>query len=283
MATTTNFGWETPDDTDLVKDGAAAIRTALGGVDTSFVDLKGGTTGQVLKKATNTDLDFVWSADSAGMTNPMTTTGDVIYSSSGSTPARLGIGTAGQVLKVNSGATAPEWGTASSGLTWTLLNTGGTALTGAATITVSGISNKENIMVIVDSASSANAGAIIALRINADTGSNYKNWGTALIGGSTYSANNITTHDDNPGTYHRFALLSGSATSFAMGGAMITGGLSTGIKTIQSQGSATIGGNSGQRAYMLNGIYSGSAAITSVSLFSDSGNFDGGTLYVYGA
>ena len=60
MATTTNFGWETPDDTDLVKDGAAAIRTALGGVDTSFVDLKGGTTGQVLAKNSNTDLDFTW-------------------------------------------------------------------------------------------------------------------------------------------------------------------------------------------------------------------------------
>lgn len=60
MATTTNFGWETPDDTDLVKDGAAAIRTALGGVDTSFVDLKGGTTGQLLSKASNTDLDFTF-------------------------------------------------------------------------------------------------------------------------------------------------------------------------------------------------------------------------------
>lgn len=62
MATTTNFGWETPDDTDLVKDGAAAIRTALGGVDTSFVDLKGGTTGQVLAKSSSTDLDFSWIA-----------------------------------------------------------------------------------------------------------------------------------------------------------------------------------------------------------------------------
>lgn len=58
--TTTNFGWTVPSDTDLVKDGAAAIRTALGGVDTSFVDLKGGTTGQVLSKASNTDLDFTW-------------------------------------------------------------------------------------------------------------------------------------------------------------------------------------------------------------------------------
>jgi len=66
MATTTNFGWETPDDTDLVKDGAAAIRTALGGVDTSFVDLKGGTTGQVLAKASGTDLDYTWTTPASG-------------------------------------------------------------------------------------------------------------------------------------------------------------------------------------------------------------------------
>jgi hypothetical protein len=66
MATTTNFGWETPDDTDLVKDGAAAIRTALGGVDTSFVDLKGGTTGQILSKASNTDLDYTWITNDVG-------------------------------------------------------------------------------------------------------------------------------------------------------------------------------------------------------------------------
>jgi hypothetical protein len=75
MATTTNFGWETPDDTDLVKDGAAAIRTALDGVDTSFVDLKGGTTGQLLQKASNTDLDFSWlTSTSGGMTLLSTTT-----------------------------------------------------------------------------------------------------------------------------------------------------------------------------------------------------------------
>jgi hypothetical protein len=59
-------------------------------------------------------MDFAWVSDATGMTNPMTTTGDVIYSSSGSTPDRLGIGTAGQVLTVNSGATAPEWATPAS-------------------------------------------------------------------------------------------------------------------------------------------------------------------------
>jgi hypothetical protein len=114
MATTTpNFGWSVPTSSDLVKNGAVAIETLGDSIDASLVDLKGGTTGQVLKKATNTDMDFVWSADSAGMTNPMTTTGDTIYSSSGSTPARLGIGSTGQVLTVAGGV--PSWATPAGG------------------------------------------------------------------------------------------------------------------------------------------------------------------------
>jgi hypothetical protein len=60
VATTTNFGWTTPDNTGYVKDGALAIRTLGSAIDTSLVDLKGGTTDQVLKKASGTDMDFVW-------------------------------------------------------------------------------------------------------------------------------------------------------------------------------------------------------------------------------
>ena len=66
MPTTSNFGWTTPADTDLVKDGAAAIRTLGNGIDTSLVDLKGGTTGQVLTKASNTDLDFNFTTPGTG-------------------------------------------------------------------------------------------------------------------------------------------------------------------------------------------------------------------------
>jgi hypothetical protein len=75
MPTTTNFGWTTPADTDLVKDGAAAIRTLGSNIDTSLVDLKGGTTGQYLQKNSGTDLDYVWADVSAGgMTLISTTT-----------------------------------------------------------------------------------------------------------------------------------------------------------------------------------------------------------------
>jgi hypothetical protein len=66
MANTTYFGWETPDDTDLVKDGAAAIRTLGQAIDTSMQDLEGGTTGQILSKNSNTDMDFVWITNDVG-------------------------------------------------------------------------------------------------------------------------------------------------------------------------------------------------------------------------
>ena len=82
MATTTNFGWTTPDDTALVKDGAAAIRTLGSSIDTSFVDLKGGTTGQLLKKTSNTDLDFEWGTASSGLTLINTTSFSAVASQS---------------------------------------------------------------------------------------------------------------------------------------------------------------------------------------------------------
>ncbi len=68
-------------------------------------------------KDTNVTTYYTGSAwanlDTTGMTNPMTTTGDTIYSSSGSTPARLGIGSTGQVLTVSGGL--PSWQTPAGG------------------------------------------------------------------------------------------------------------------------------------------------------------------------
>lgn len=69
MATTTpNFGWSVPTSTDLVKDGATAIETLGDAIDASLLDLKGGTSGQVLSKNSNTDMDFTWIA--AGSSGP---------------------------------------------------------------------------------------------------------------------------------------------------------------------------------------------------------------------
>jgi hypothetical protein len=85
MANTTNYNWETPDNTDLVKDGALAIRTLGSSIDTTTKAL-----------------------------NPSTTLGDIEYrSSTANTNTRLGIGTTGQVLTVSGGV--PSWATPAGG------------------------------------------------------------------------------------------------------------------------------------------------------------------------
>lgn len=106
MPNTTNFNWATPADTDLVKDGAAAIRTLGNSIDSSFVDLKGGTTGQVLTKASNTDLDFSFTTPTDQ--TPLTTKGDLFGFDTAD--ARIPIGTNGHILTADS--------TQSLGLKW---------------------------------------------------------------------------------------------------------------------------------------------------------------------
>jgi hypothetical protein len=64
---TSSFGWQMPTASDLVTDLPADFEVFGQAVDTDFAGLLGGTTGQVLAKASGTDLDFVWSADAAGI------------------------------------------------------------------------------------------------------------------------------------------------------------------------------------------------------------------------
>jgi hypothetical protein len=116
--TTTNFGWDIPQSTDLLKDGATAIAALGQDIDTALVDLKGGTTGQVLAKASATDLDYSWVA-----IDPLVildAKGDLITATAADTPARLAVGTNGQVLQADS--------TASTGLKWATPATGGMTL-----------------------------------------------------------------------------------------------------------------------------------------------------------
>lgn len=60
MPSTPNFGFTYPLGSEPLADGAGDIQDFATTADTVFADLLGGTTGQALTKASNTDMDFVW-------------------------------------------------------------------------------------------------------------------------------------------------------------------------------------------------------------------------------
>jgi hypothetical protein len=226
---TTNFGWQMPTATDLVTDLPADFDVFGQAVDTDFVGLKGGTTGQVLAKASGTDLDFVWSADAAGMTNPMTTTGDTIYSSSGSTPARLGIGSTGQVLTVAAGV--PSWSSVAAiptnGQTQVLTSQGTTSssFTDLATVQAVTVTTGTRALIILSAlATTPSPGDTSRIRM-----------GFAVSGASTIAASNdyALMWEGNNIPYYDF----GGGTSF------IITGLTAGSNTFTAKFSSDLGAN----------------------------------------
>ena len=141
----------------------------------------------------------VWAnIDTTGMVNPMTTTGDVIYSSSGSTPARLGIGTVGQVLQVNSGATAPEWATPASAGGMTLISE--TIASALSSLTFSSLGSYKQLALIYSGIRHSDSGSSFGLIFNNDSGSIYHNQGFTATGGNGATVNiagNSPTHLGN--------------------------------------------------------------------------------------
>lgn len=264
MATTTNFGWETPDDTDLVKDGAAAIRTALGGVDTSFVDLKGGTTGQVLAKASNTDLDFVWSADASGIPATIVDAkGDLIAATAADTVSRLAVGTNGQVLTADStAATGIKWATAASG--GMTLIASGSAAGSATTVSITSIpATYKDLYLIVRNFRTSVDGRAVAIRFNGDSATRY------VYSNSDFQIN---------GTFNASSIVFGSAFDDT-----VTTGLTsltipdyTNTTTWKMLQGLTMGADNGTptncKAAISFGAYNQTGAISQVDITSTSGN-----------
>lgn len=270
--TTTNFGWDIPQSTDLVKDGATAIAALGQDIDTALVDLKGGTTGQVLSKASGTDLDFTWVAqdDSNAIQNAIVDAkGDLIAATAADTPARLAVGTNGQVLTADS--------TAATGLAWapvnatsmTLLST--TSLSGTST-TISSISGAyTNLMIIAKDVDTGTSNGNINLRFNGDSGSNYRNVG---VTGATTAALFMNTNTFIPGTDMRTG---GDPGNFVINlyrytdTSKIQGNLAWNMNSTDE----VTGGRSDFR-------YNASAAITSFTVTNSNSLSMTGTIYIYG-
>jgi hypothetical protein len=190
--TTTNFGWDIPQSTDLVKDGATAIAALGQDIDTAFIDLKGGTTGQVLAKASGTDLDFSWVAqdDSNAIQNAIVDAkGDIISATAADTPARLAVGANGTVLTADSTtATGLKWATASSGLD--LINTTSFSAVSSQSINDVFSTTYDNYLILIKGdASGASADLTFRLRVGGADASGASDY----MRPSLYNAQNSST------------------------------------------------------------------------------------------
>lgn len=259
MATTPTYGWETPDDTDLVKDGAAAIRTLGNAIDTTMATM-----------VPKTIVDAK---------------GDLIAATAADTVARLAIGTNGQVLTADSTtATGIKWAAAASGPTgWSLKNSGSESITGVSTVTFSGLSSKR-YLILLKGVSTATAGGDIQIRFNSDSGANYSNFGGIVANNVTWARGNLDALDLYSTSTHIYVAQT-TVDGYIGGAVFVDFADTTGWKNFINTSGAYDNINNNAKGIWSQGFYEASAAITSITITNSAGqNFDGSSaVYILGA
>ncbi len=210
MATTTpNFGWSVPTSTDLVKDGATAIETLGDSVDASMGDLLGGTSGQMLVKNSNTNMDFIWQTPNVGditevqagtgisvasgtgpipvITNTATTTidaeGDLLVGDAADALQRLAIGSNTHVLTVDTSVDGKiKWAAPAAGGGFTLIQDQQASASSAINFTSIAGTYKHLLLTWEGLGSTTDSSTAFSVRYNSDSGSNYVNRAISFIG-----------------------------------------------------------------------------------------------------
>jgi len=247
-----------------------------------------GATGDIEGVTAGIGISGGGTSGTVTVTNSMATAidakGDLVAGTGADAFSRIAVGANNTVLTADSAeATGLKWATPASGGTggYTLLNAGGTALTGAATVTVSSITSND-LLIMVTGATSANASSLISLKFNSSA-TNHNANAMRIIASSSYSTGSYDQWSETNAGRFPVAYGSTAAGRASYGYAMVQACTSTSVKPFWFAG-ANDGGsaNSGQWSFSGGGYFDAAAAITSVSVLSSSGNFNGGTIYIYG-
>jgi hypothetical protein len=285
MANTTNYNWETPDDTDLVKDGAAAIRTLGNSIDTTTKNLNPETTtGDIAYRSATANTNTRLPIGSAGQVltvaagvpswatptdqTPLTTKGDVFTFST--VDARLGVGANGTVLTADSAETTGlKWVAPTSG-SMTLLDSG--TLSGASVTTASLSASYQDLRIVFRNIRPATDASFFIFRFNADSNTrySYSNGNTGVMTfGETYMSFNPAI--DNGASTATAVLIVPDYANTATWKQCYWNTL-TNNSTTPTSGDINRG----------TGVYNQTSAISSLTFLMSTGNFTSGDYYVYG-
>lgn len=254
MPTTTNYGWNTPADTDLVKDGASAIRTLGTAIDTTVFN----NASVVISK---TLLDAK---------------GDLIAASAADTAARLAVGTNGQYLTADSSAsTGLAWTTPGAAGGITLINTGGTSFSGSS-FSISSIPTTYKQLRVVAVNYSINTGGFCTIQPN---GSSTLCFSKTNVGVNTASVSS-TNKDSDSIQFNEAQDIAGNTTAnnFLIVD-IYNADSTTENKQFSTNGNFTFA--SGRVFIQQVGEIRTTSQITSLTFFTNR-TFNGGKVYVYG-
>ena len=249
MATTTNYGWTTPDDTALVKDGASAIRTLGSSIDTT---LKAQIDAQIPDTL-------------------LTTTGDTIYASGASTPARLGIGSTGQVLTVSGGL--PTWATPAGALNIASIASGN--INSGTSLVISSLT-QDYLQLVIKGVTWTTANSTLQFLINGSTSAVYDYYG--MYNGTTNSR--LLGNNTTAGVLGVTQTFNDANNGYVL---TLTNCKSSGFTNwIVNSGNSS--GNGGTGGTLAAGIFKTAAQVTSLTINVNNGNaFNGtGTYALYG-